>query len=469
VVALSSTFPEVLLVPPTLTIPAFNAVASVPIGVLDNDELNAPQVIEIRAVARLSGSTQEIGDAATTVLTVRDDDGPTLSLTLVPSVIREGASATATVRRNTGTTGDLLVHITPSGSSGVTPETVLIPDGADEATFTITSTEDGIPDGTRSVTLSVSAPGFTQGSAALTLTDAALPDLAIASVSAPASARVGERANLTFRVENIGVSPIRGRFVQRVFLSRDPFVGDDILIGNFELTPSGDQFGTGIGFNQTVPSFAFTETGDYWLVATTDIGEAIEELNEANNSRIAAQPIQVLADFTATVRVDLPRKIAPAGTPVPLSGRALTPSGGPAVGKRVDVHLTLREFHRVLSAITGLDGRFALTFQPLPGEAGHYEVGAASGGESTALPQDDFTLLGAVFEPVSLGVRIDEGESQVQRLRLVNASEVPLTGLEVFVLGDLPGVTILPTLANPTLGAFARISMPLAASARRTY
>ncbi|MBX3744921.1 MAG: cadherin-like domain-containing protein [Verrucomicrobiae bacterium] len=454
-VALSSDRPDLVQVPPSVTIPAFNVVASVPVAALDNTEVGPPQTVTLSAVARVSGTAQEIGTPVTVAVTVTDDDGPTLSVALADPVVREGSTTVGTVRRNTGTDGDLLVLLTSSDTAeAMVPVEVVIPDGADSAVFTVVTLEDGVPDGSRSVTVTAGADGYTPGQARLTVTDADLPDLVISEVFGPATALVGERANLTFRVANQGVAPARGRFVQRVFLSRDALVGDDLLIGNFDLTPSGDGFAPGLSFAQTVPSHVFTEVGDYWVVVTADVEDSVEELDETNNTRIAAVPIRVESDFTATVQVDLPGRTAPAGTPVPLSGWALTPGGQPAVGKRVDVHLHLREFRRVLSAITDASGHFSMVFRPLPGEAGHYTVGAARGGEKTATPQDAFTLYGAAFEPPFLEVRIDEGSSVAGHVRLRNLSDVPLTGLSGAILGEggeLSGTVTLSGAGLPGL------------------
>jgi hypothetical protein len=468
VVALDTDRPDAVRVPATVTIPAFNTAASVPVAAVDNAEVDPPRAVVITAQARLSGGAAPAGGTVTAAVTVTDDDGPTLSLTLARTALREGDATTATVRRNTGTAGDLAVTLAASDPAAATlPPQVILRDGAAAAEFTVSALEDGVPAGSRPVTLTAAAGGFTAGTARLTVTDADLPDLVVAEVAAPATMRVGERPSLTFRVANLGVAPVRSRFVQRVFLSRDALVGDDILVGNYDLTPAGDSFGPGRSLEQTVTGFPFTEAGDFWLVVTADVEEAVAELDEANNTRLAAVPIRVEPDFTATVQVDLPGRAAPAGTPVPLSGTALRPDGRPAVGRRVDVHLALREFRRVLSAVTGADGRFQLTFQPLHGEAGRYTVGAARGGEPAAAPQDAFTLHGARFEPAAAAVRVDEASSLVGRALLRNAGETPLTGLAVAVAGGGDGLTVTAQADAAEIGGqgFTQVHYTLTAAA----
>ena len=168
------------------------------------------------------------------------------------------------------------------------------------------------------------------------------------------------------------------------------------------------------------------------MVVTADIDNAVAELNESNNTRISVAPIVVRPSFTAVVHAELPGKSAPAGTPVRLVGSVTMLNGQSPVGRLVNLHLTLREFHRVVSVVVQHpDGSFETMFHPLPGEAGHYTVGAASAGEGTAAAQDEFTLYGARFDPSAVAVRVDEGSSVVGRVKLVNLSEVPLTGLTI--------------------------------------
>jgi len=98
---------------------------------------------------------------------------PTLALTLeTDTILENGGSTQATVRRNTGTTGDLAVAIANSDSSeAAVPTNVTIPDGSDSATFVITAVDDLVVDGEQTTTVTVSATGYQSDSDTLDVMD----------------------------------------------------------------------------------------------------------------------------------------------------------------------------------------------------------------------------------------------------------------------------------------------------------
>ena len=160
-----------------------------------------------------------------------------------------------------------------------------------------------------------------------------------------------------------------------MFLSSDEVIGDDVLIGDYTFTGSMGSESPLNSFQRTVPVRAPLKAGDYWVVVTTDLGNAVAEGVETNNTTISAKPVHVEPAFTATVAANV--DVAPAGTSVVLSGHATkTDTGGPAAYAMVNIQLNVRGFKRTMSAIANDVGNFNTTFTPLPGEAGHYTVGA---------------------------------------------------------------------------------------------
>ena len=79
------------------------------------------------------------------------------------------------------------------------------------------------------------------------------------------------------------VSPASSNaIVQRVYLSPDPLVGDDILIGQFTFNgglPPDTQFGQ--AFSARMPQ----APGDYWVIVDGDVNNAVPEIIEQNNNR----------------------------------------------------------------------------------------------------------------------------------------------------------------------------------------
>ncbi len=103
-------------------------------------------------------------------------DGPALSVSISPSSISEnGGSATATVTRSSDTTGALAVTLVSSDESEATVGSGSIPAGQTSADFPVTAVDDGILDGTRTVTITASAAGHADGQATLDVTDDEAP------------------------------------------------------------------------------------------------------------------------------------------------------------------------------------------------------------------------------------------------------------------------------------------------------
>lgn len=102
-----------------------------------------------------------------------------LGLSLSPSSVSEisGPSASlATVTLSETFTANLTFQLTSSDADSATvPATVVIPAGQKSATFPIATINNEIPDGTREVNISVSAPSFTTVSKILTVTDDEAP------------------------------------------------------------------------------------------------------------------------------------------------------------------------------------------------------------------------------------------------------------------------------------------------------
>ncbi|MBI5388724.1 MAG: immunoglobulin domain-containing protein [Verrucomicrobia bacterium] len=467
VVALHSSDTTAALVPATVTIAAGHSEGSFFLAVADDGQLDGPQAVEIVAEVLFTGSSVGSGSGAVANLVVLDNDGPTLTLTLGRTVLSEGTNMMVSVRRNTGTNGPLAVMLNSSNTNqAAVPASVTIPNGADQVSFSVTGIVDGVSDGNQFVTLTASAPGHTSDSAELTVTDLNLPDLVNTRAEGPTRAFVGDRASITYRVENLGLATFTNRIRQRVSLSPDPVVGEDILVGDFEFQPETNGFGPGAYFEQNVPSFVFTKAGDYWGVVTADVDNSVAEIDEANNTRISSAPIHVEPDFDAVVQVDLPGRAAPAGTPVPLSGRVTMRNGQSPLGRLVNLHLAVREFHRVISALVeNPNGSFATSFIPLPGEAGYYTVGAARGGEDSASPQDSFILLDAAFEPSSLTLHVAEAGTVTGWTWLTNLSEVALNGLAVDTVGLPQNLTATLSLSSNTLSANGAVALVYAFTA----
>lgn len=435
VVALSSSNTNAAIVPASATIAASQSSTRFPIAVNNNSLVDGPKSATLYAFATETSSTTVVGLGASTNIVVTDDDGPTLTLTIARKTVAEGLNpaTTVAVSRNTPATNDLLVTLRSSDTNEATaPLSVMLTNGVTNLTFNIASVADGITDGSKLVTITASATNFTDGSVTFTITDINLPDLVIARITPPAAGFTEQSINIGFRVENHGLAASTNAFKQRVFISKDPYIGDDTLVGDFQFNGS---IPPGLYFEQSIPYRLPRTAGDYWVVVTADIENSVAESDEDNNTLISATPLHVTGEYTATVQTDVTTLLT--GAPVPLYGTVTTASGLSPEGRLVNIHITVREFKRVISALADATGHFTATFTPLPGEAGHYTIGAAHPGESSAPVQDEFTILGMKTDPANVTLRVVEGSSVVANVKIQNLSEMPLTGITA-TLSNVP-------------------------------
>ena len=387
-VRLSSTDTTKAIVPAEVVIPANQATATFYVTAVDNVLVDGSTTVVLSAVGVIPScgcSADNPTGTATAELAITDDDGPTLRVTFDKAMVREGVTAAAniTVHRNTATTDPLVVSLVSGDPAKlVVPATVTIPEGADAVQVPLDTLSDGATAGSQTISVTASAGDFTAGEATIVVTDVDVPDLLISSINAPTTAVTEAYFNVAFGVTNEGLAPAEpnnavppepGTWIDRVFLSSDEVIGDDVLIGDYTFTGSmGSEAPLIPSMHGARPCAA--QAGDYWVVVTTDLGNAVAERVETNNTTISgAKPVHVEPAFTATVAANV--DVAPAGTSVVLSGHATkTDTGGPAAYAMVNIQLNVRGFKRTMSAIANDVGNFNTTFTPLPGEAGHYTV-----------------------------------------------------------------------------------------------
>ncbi|MBI3851080.1 MAG: hypothetical protein HY298_12505 [Verrucomicrobia bacterium] len=456
VIALSSSNLNAAIVPASVTIPANVTSTTFPVGAVNNSIVDGTKTSLIAASAVDAINGQPLGPAAQALLQVTDDDGPTLSVSLAQTVVREGLNpaTTATISRNTGTNADLLISLASSDTTEATVQSsATIPAGQSSVTVNIASVNDGVADGNQNVDITASAGGFTSGSARLVVSDTDLPDLIISQITLPTNGYNGSVAQLTYTLANSGVAAMNGTSIQQVLLSSDPYLGNDTLIGTFGFTGT---LAAGGQTNRTIPFTLPSAPGTYWVIVTADSTGLITEGSENNNTSITAVPIQVTAAYTAVVATAV--TTAPTGTDVPLTGSATSALGGPATNVPVNIYVDVRSTRRTLAVTTDASGQFSTVFHPLPGEAGHYDLSAANPGVTNTSPQDSFTLLGMRFEPPNPSVTMAALSTVSNQVAVVNLSDMPITGLSASAIGLPPSLSATIDVSNALPGS---ASIPL--------
>lgn len=97
---------------------------------------------------------------------------PSLALSLAPSAITEGATSTATITRTGDLTSSLVVDVGSSDTTAATtPATVTILANEASTTFTVTSVNDAIQDGSQPAIITASKVGYTSDVQTITVND----------------------------------------------------------------------------------------------------------------------------------------------------------------------------------------------------------------------------------------------------------------------------------------------------------
>ncbi len=449
-ISLMSGNPSAAQVPTTVIIPAGSTNGVFNVSVTDNSIVDGTRDVVIGAILVDPNTRETLAEALPDILTITDDDGPSLKLVLGLSVVGEGVSpaTTGTITRNTSTNAPLSVSLSSSATAHATvPSTVTIPAGAASVTFPIASVADAVQSGNQPVVITASANGFAPAAQTLVVTDADLPDLTVTSLRTPASAISESSFNVTFRIENHGLSPSGTNFVQQILLSTDqlPSSDDQILFEN----TLGVSIPAGLFVEQTFQMRAPKTPGDFYLIVVTDADNQVAEILENNNNRVSS-PFHIEKAYHATVATDV--TVAAPNSPIPLHGKAsLTLNNAPAPFVPVDLTVRVRGTERHLAALTDLSGNYNAVFQPLPGEAGSYTVAADYPGTTNSPAQASFALLGLSIDHIPGEVKVAEGTTGNFMTQIHNLANLPLTQLQVAVLTNPPGVTIDSSLSSASL------------------
>ncbi len=165
-VTLASSDNSEATIPLTVTIPASQSSVSFPITGVDDTLLDGVQAVTIQA----SASGYLSGPRSRTI-----DDSELLSLSIsVTAMSENGGTATGTITRNNTDIGlPIVVTLSSDATSEATvPATVTIPANQSSTTFSITSVDDSLLDGTREVKITAAASGYANATSALNVNDA---------------------------------------------------------------------------------------------------------------------------------------------------------------------------------------------------------------------------------------------------------------------------------------------------------
>lgn len=445
-VGLVNSDPAAANIPPSVIIPTGETSVSFPIGVVDDAASDGLQTAVLKAQLTLAGNV--ISESTPVELQVADDEGPRLEFSYPQGWILEGQSGQVTIRRiDAATTAALVVSLSAVPAGQLTfPASATIPAGQTQATFTVQATADSTADGSMPVLIGGEAAGVSPGQIEIIATDLSLADLVAKNLTAPLTADTEANFNVSYRIENIGAAANDAPFTQRVLLSTDPVPGNDVLLSQFVFSGTLNQ---GVGFDRTEQVRAPRTAGTYWLLVTTDATGAVGEILETNNTVLSSQPITVGAAYAGNVQTQAVQ--VPANTPIPLTGSATKTGGIKVPFVMVNIHIRVAGTERIIAAITNSAGDFSTIWNPLPGEGGDYEIGAAHPGAAVAATQDEFAILTAKTDFPDEAITFDEGGTATFTGNLTNPTAYDLTGLTLAAIDAPAGLTVQMNLPGTTL------------------
>ena len=198
-------------------------------------------------------------------------------------------------------------------------------------------------------------------------------DLAVTSVSGPASASSGQQISFTATVRNQG-SANAGQFVVTVYLSKDSNISkDDVEMGSGSISGLAAGGQRTLTVNCTIP--ANLVPGIYYIGAIADRWNNVAESNENNNS-LAGNQITILQSDLVMTSISGPTTAAP-GQQIGVVATVKNQGNGSSGGFYVSVYLSAD------SVITPWDDAF---------ETGDLEIGTAYVTGLAAGGQHTFTI-----------------------------------------------------------------------------
>ncbi|MFN7874517.1 MAG: CARDB domain-containing protein, partial [Pirellula sp.] len=119
-----------------------------------------------------------------------------------------------------------------------------------------------------------------------------LPDLIVESISSKDITVAGQSVELTWTLKNQATAPVTGTWGDRVFLSSDAIIGNDLTLVTFPITTTIAPNGKVV--RKQIVQIPANISGEYRFVVASDIGNTINEYHKEDNNI-------TIADTTITI------------------------------------------------------------------------------------------------------------------------------------------------------------------------
>ncbi|MBQ8936528.1 MAG: Ig-like domain-containing protein [Bacteroidaceae bacterium] len=423
----------------TLTMPAGTTTINFPLGVRDNAIVDGDRTVNIRAAVYITDcNCSAIGDKQASVelpITITDDDGQALSLSLSRSTILEGdeTGATLTVTRNTTENSQpLTVSLESDATDIILPATVTIPAGQTKGTAVITAPSNSTEEGDRTISVIAKAADFSSGSAWLLISDRTLPDAIIesATLNLPAGSPAGTIAaggsfSEAVVVKNIGAAALpAGTLVQ-------------VLQNGTAVSSMTTQQAIPQGQTLTLNAHlqASNVPGDYTLQAVVNPKNAVAELLYVNNSS-EQQTLAVTSLYSFTIHSD--KSAYKDEDVITLSGTVSATGSSSVGGIHVEPYVIFNGQRTALDCVTDEAGHFSVIYERPVSFRGHFIYGACNPGEGKTAEAGTFDVFGLerVYNNY-IKHELFKDEPYEGTISLKNLSPLTLHNIQAAVSGDV--------------------------------
>jgi uncharacterized repeat protein (TIGR01451 family) len=432
-VNLSSSLPNALFFPASISLPKGAVEQKFNVGVVDNGDVDGYRKAIISGSIYISacncGTTPENGGVVTANLVIADNDGPSLSVSVLPISLPEGKLniGTLTISRNTSTTNPLLVTIWHNDATEVSIQTsATIPAGQKSVQVPINTINDNIEDGNQMVSIEASAASFSSGFGYVFVTDLNKPDMEITDIALNKSiAATNEVIEITGSAFNSGFATAPSGVKINFYSSKDKTIdATDILLGEFAF-PSPILQNTSANYMKVVdvPDL----TGNFYILAKINPAETITELAYFNNISDAVA-LTITPEYNATAIAD--NELYMPNTPIPIHGSALNNKSEKVPNVDVDIYILSNGTRKELKAKTNNLGDYSVDFVPLSTESGHYTIGACFPKQNLSTTQDEFDIPGLIRESTGFIIwNVKKGQPITGKIAIKNTSNTTLNNL----------------------------------------
>ncbi|MDA1052613.1 MAG: GEVED domain-containing protein [Planctomycetota bacterium] len=305
---------------------------------VDDALLDGAQLVTITASA--NGYVDGTG-----MVDVTDHESLTVSITAA-SISEKGGSSTATITRsNTDDSQSLIVSLSSDDTSEATvPALIQIPADKDSMTFAVDAVDDFVLDGTQTITIQATSPGFLSGSDSLDVTD----DDRIADFGdAPTAAQSGFASSYpTLRADDGAQHLVGDLFLGRLIDSEPDGQPTSAADGD-DNASTADEDGV-VSISSLVASSTAATTSSFAVVASqTGLLDAWIDFNQDGDWNDTGEQIFTSADVVASMNMlsfTLPSGTSAGQTAARFrlsSTGGLTPTGAAGDGEVEDYVVTI--------------------------------------------------------------------------------------------------------------------------------